>query len=984
MVAITYDVVDNSSFLDANAFQLATNQQFTDARAGTQTDALFRSLYGATSVTAATGTDALINVALTLNRENDPTALLESSWAERQVALASQTEVWNTYGANPLTYQAVIDYINAPANGIGASALLTDPGYISSAESRTIWLQLTPAQFESLFNTPLLTVADGSDVFYAWAGNLSLPESIFGSVRGLWVDQNVSVVTPAVATGVSAYTPPTGDQGIGNGGNAVVSTPAVIADAYNFPLDSSIATPAIALVEPPTQDPAALLAGINAYRAALNLPAMTAEQFQVLPGADPTGWTGFIDETALDISVVASAAPNSTQLLYSFVGQTHFTAYQQAIWDLVNNPGILTSSFPEDAEPTPNSLFYLAYSDLFTDAALRNMSVFLSSGDGGSQTEYGSGSPLLRTSHTVSTAIVVGGTSISTLASAQSDPTLATGVPASDLVTQVMSDTPNLDLLMAMTAAGLTTLPTNMVANSDPTQTDPLLRLFETTWNNYYFSYSKSGKGELSPSYSSNNSSSGGVDTTQGTPSYQTDFGLTPTSIGPTVATGRGAPDVSALASGNAFYYVLSASYLNDPSTGTLTHGDGGTSAATPLWASLTAQFDAVFENQHLPQLGYYNDLLYMAAAIAPGAFNDISLGNNISTYYVATKDTPGAVLDENSGDYVVPTGLGFDAESGYDYTTGLGSPNGLLLARALTAIAHAQIYSDAPAVLGIVDTTHAVSDASQTLLVQSQGMDGSFSLSAGGQSFTAQGGGGDLAWTSRLAQQSLQSDFDPDLVRIFDGVGQATPGSIHVANGAALSATSGTDALALYQAALTSAFGFAAFGTEDAAVTLARPVAIAETAGGANSQDVVVRLRQNGADETHLTFYKVDDLNGDIGGLAPGAAGYADAAQARAYHTVDGQTSIDGPGWGNYAQTEITRVNTGDIIAMKLTNGANTFWGFAQANEQADGAGVTHLWSYGLNTWGWEDLAGGGDRDYNDLIVQLDFTSTSGDGWLI
>ncbi|MFG1463067.1 DUF4114 domain-containing protein [Xanthobacter sp. DSM 24535] len=983
MTAITYDVVDNSSFLDANAFQLATDQQFTDARAGSQTNALFASLYGATSVTAATGTDALINVALTLNRANDPTALLESSWAERQVALASQTEVWNTYGANPLTYQAVIDYITDSANGIGASALLTDAGYISSAQSRTIWLQLTPAQFESLFNTPLLEVKSDDGTFYAWAGNLSMPDAISASVRGLWVDENVSVGTPAVAAGVTAYAPQAGNQGIGNGGNEVTSTPAVIADAYNFPLDSSIATPAIALVEPTTQDPAALLAAINAYRAALNLPAVTAEQFQVLPGADPAGWTGFIDETALDISVVASAAPNSTQLLYSFVGQTHFTAYQQAVWDLLNNPGILTSSFPEDAEPTPNSLFYLAYSDLFTDAALRNMSVFLSSGDGGSQTEYGTGSPLLRTSHTVSTAIVVGGTSISTLASAQSDPTLATGVPATDLVAQVMSDTPNLDLLMAMTAAGLTTLPTNMVANSDPTQTDPLLRLFETTWNAYYISYNKHGEGTLDPSYSSNNSSSGGVDTTQSTPSYQTDYGLTPTSIGATVAVGRGAPDVSALASGNAYYYVLSSDYITDSSV-SLTHGDGGTSAATPLWASLTAQFDAIFENQNLPQLGYYNDLLYMAAAIAPGAFNDISLGNNISTYYVATKDTPGAVLDENSGNYVVPTGLGFDAESGYDYTTGLGSPNGLLLARALTAIAHSQMYSDAPAVLGIVDATHGVSDASQTLLVQSQGLDGSFSLSAGGQSFTAQGGGSDLAWTSRLAQQSLQSDFDPDLVRIFDGVGQATPGSIHVANGATLSATSGTDALALYQAALTSAFGFAAFGTEDGAVTLARPVAIAETAGGANTQDVVVRIRQNGADETHLTFYKVDDLNGDIGGLAPGAAGYAEAAQARAYHTVDGQTSIDSPGWGNYAQTEIARVNAGDIIAMKLTNGANTFWAFAQANEQADGAGVTHLWSYGLNTWGWEDLAGGGDHDFNDLIVQLDFTSTSGDGWLI
>ena len=33
-------------------------------------------------------------------------------------------------------------------------------------------------------------------------------------------------------------------------------------------------------------------------------------------------------------------------------------------------------------------------------------------------------------------------------------------------------------------------------------------------------------------------------------------------------------------------------------------------------------------------------------------------------------------------------------------------------------------------------------------------------------------------------------------------------------------------------------------------------------------------------------------------------------------------------------------------------------------------------------NTWGWEDTYGGG-RDYNDLIVQLDFTSAAGHGWI-
>ena len=70
------------------------------------------------------------------------------------------------------------------------------------------------------------------------------------------------------------------------------------------------------------------------------------------------------------------------------------------------------------------------------------------------------------------------------------------------------------------------------------------------------------------------------------------------------------------------------------------------------------------------------------------------------------------------------------------------------------------------------------------------------------------------------------------------------------------------------------------------------------------------------------------------------------------------------------------------DFIAMKLVNnttGAH-YWAFANANEQNTG----HLWNYGLNTWGWEDTFGGGDHDYNDLLVQLDFTSSAGHGWLI
>jgi hypothetical protein len=156
----------------------------------------------------------------------------------------------------------------------------------------------------------------------------------------------------------------------------------------------------------------------------------------------------------------------------------------------------------------------------------------------------------------------------------------------------------------------------------------------------------------------------------------------------------------------------------------------------------------------------------------------------------------------------------------------------------------------------------------------------------------------------------------------------------------------------------------------------------VAETAGGQNDQDAVIRVRQNGFANLSLEFYRVDDYEGTVAGLAPGSAGYAAAADAHAYQLDSGGTSLSGPGYGQYGQAEITGVNAGDLVAMKLTNNATntTYWAFAQANPDN---GAAHMWNYGSNVWGWEDMYGGGDRDYNDLVVQIDFTSAAGHGYL-
>jgi len=49
----------------------------------------------------------------------------------------------------------------------------------------------------------------------------------------------------------------------------------------------------------------------------------------------------------------------------------------------------------------------------------------------------------------------------------------------------------------------------------------------------------------------------------------------------------------------------------------------------------------------------------------------------------------------------------------------------------------------------------------------------------------------------------------------------------------------------------------------------VARPVAVAETAGGADHQTAMVRVRQNGEDALSVSLYRVDDFTGTIDGVA-------------------------------------------------------------------------------------------------------------------
>src|ERR1044072_1284592 len=265
--------------------------------------------------------------------------------------------------------------------------------------------------------------------------------------------------------------------------------------------------------------------------------------------------------------------------------------------------------------------------------------------------------------------------------------------------------------------------------------------------------------------------------------------------------------------------------------------------------------------------------------------------------------------------------------------------------------------FSSSPDMLD-ADGSGWVSGADQSLMFQAMSASGAnVGIDIGTSGFGLSSmASGTYAWTSRLAQQVVQPDCDPHLVRLFDKQGQGWIGQSVVETGEHLSVSINGQSTVALQASMTSPFDFADFTSDAGAVHVARPGGVVETAGAANDPVAIVGMRQNGEDSRSLTFYRIDDLSGTVDGVRPGEAGYLAAAQGRAYDLATGGTALGGPGYGNFGQSGLLHVDAGDMIAMKLVNnttGAH-YWAFAQANEKVGGQAVGHLWNYGLNTWGW------------------------------
>ncbi len=140
--------------------------------------------------------------------------------------------------------------------------------------------------------------------------------------------------------------------------------------------------------------------------------------------------------------------------------------------------------------------------------------------------------------------------------------------------------------------------------------------------------------------------SGGGISRVFGLPPFQKRRDVPPRAG--TRRAGRGSPDVAANASSLTGYLILA-----DETAMSM----GGTSAAAPLWAGLTA---CLSEGLGL-RIGYLTPLLYSGGASRHGGLRDIVRGNN-----------------------QVSGRQGYKARRGWDACTGLGTPHGGKLLRWL------------------------------------------------------------------------------------------------------------------------------------------------------------------------------------------------------------------------------------------------------------------------------------------------------------
>ncbi len=141
--------------------------------------------------------------------------------------------------------------------------------------------------------------------------------------------------------------------------------------------------------------------------------------------------------------------------------------------------------------------------------------------------------------------------------------------------------------------------------------------------------------------------------------------------------------------------------------------------------------------------------------------------------------------------------------------------------------------------------------------------------------------------------------------------------------------------------------------------------------------QKVKCTVNREAAFDNLVGFFQVTDEDGGIdtngdgtADILVGDAGYAEAAVQNRIASID--LSVENQSTGNFTgEFEAGAIVVPFLIVDgTIDNFTDVFFPFIGANSD----GADHVMMLADNTFGFEDLVNGGDRDFNDITVKIDF----------
>jgi subtilase family serine protease len=515
-------------------------------------------------------------------------------------------------------------------------------------------------QASAAFHTPIHTVVYNGETHYANIASPQLPSAFAGAVAGITSLNNFRPRAMSIAHFTSSVS---GNHFLAPGDIGTIYN---INSLYNSGVKGDGQSIAVVGQTTLTPNDDGTHADIDRFRSLASLPAINLTFKKT---GSPTYSASDVDEANLDLEWSGAVAPNA-QIFFVYSDNALFTSLPY----IVNNnlaPVISISYGTCEANVDASSVTVLT--NILTQANAQGQTISAASGDNGAADCDGTTPP-------------------ATMG-------LAVDVPASTPYVTGMGGNE-----FTGDTAGTVTCNSqgqNCVAAADPpywggsssvSDASPtaLEYIPETAWND--------------TDATTIAASGGGVSTLFTKPTWQSGTGVP--------ADGqRDVPDIALSSSPNHDGYLICSqgSCVNGYRAGSCVTGTdpgcilnviGGTSVGPPVFSGIVALLNQKFGMR----LGNVNSTLYSVAGSTPSAFHDITTGNNMVPCQAGSKDCGKSGM------------IGYNAGTGYDQVTGLGSFDVGALAAAWTGGTGADFTLSAnPASLSITHGTSGTSTIAVT-----------------------------------------------------------------------------------------------------------------------------------------------------------------------------------------------------------------------------------------------------------------------------